>query len=551
MRNKSKVLNFWVLMTVFSLGIYLIFFVSPIGTLLKEAVYSPTTKMFTFEHFAKFFERKYYSQTIINSFKVTTLATVFTLAIGVPLAYLTSIYKIKGKRFINLVIIMASMSAPFIGAYSWILLLGRNGLITKFFQNVLNITVPDIYGFNGILLVFTLQLFPLVYLYTQGALSNVDNTLFEASESMGVTGVKRFFKIVLPLIRPTVFASGLLVFMNAFADFGTPMLIGEGYRTFSRLIFDAFLGEVSGDSGFAAAISVIAISVTTVVFLVQRYLSNRKQFSMSALHSIQPKEMKKGQSILVHTFIYGFVGLAFMPQLYVFYTSFLKTSGLIFVKGYSLESYRQAFSRMGNSIRNTFLIPGIAIVITVVLAVIISYLVVRRRNAATTTLDAVSMIPYVIPGSVMGIALVSRFSSGPLVLTGTMTIMIVALIIRRLPYTIRSSAATLSQISISTEEAAISLGASEVKTFAFITVPMMTAGIISGALLSWITMITELSTSILLYTSRTETMTVAIYTQVIRGNYGIAAALATMLSILTLSALLIFMKFSKGKEMTI
>ena len=551
MRNKSKVFNFWVLMTVFSLGIYLIFFVSPIGTLLKEAVYSPTTKMFTFEHFAKFFERKYYSQTIINSFKVTTLATVFTLAIGVPLAYLTSIYKIKGKRFINLVIIMASMSAPFIGAYSWILLLGRNGLITKFFQNVLNITVPDIYGFNGILLVFTLQLFPLVYLYTQGALSNVDNTLFEASESMGVTGVKRFFKIVLPLIRPTVFASGLLVFMNAFADFGTPMLIGEGYRTFSRLIFDAFLGEVSGDSGFAAAISVIAISVTTVVFLVQRYLSNRKQFSMSALHSIQPKEMKKGQSILVHTFIYGFVGLAFMPQLYVFYTSFLKTSGLIFVKGYSLESYRQAFSRMGNSIRNTFLIPGIAIVITVVLAVIISYLVVRRRNAATTTLDAVSMIPYVIPGSVMGIALVSRFSSGPLVLTGTMTIMIVALIIRRLPYTIRSSAATLSQISISTEEAAISLGASEVKTFAFITVPMMTAGIISGALLSWITMITELSTSILLYTSRTETMTVAIYTQVIRGNYGIAAALATMLSILTLSALLIFMKFSKGKEMTI
>lgn len=551
MRNRSKVFNFWVLMTVFSLGFYLIFFVSPIGTLLKEAVYSPTTKMFTIEHFAKFFERKYYSQTIINSFKVTTLATVFTLAIGVPLAYLTSIYKIKGKRFINLVIIMASMSAPFIGAYSWILLLGRNGLITKFFQNVLNITVPDIYGFNGILLVFTLQLFPLVYLYTQGALSNVDNTLFEASESMGVTGIKRFFKIVLPLIRPTVFASGLLVFMNAFADFGTPMLIGEGYRTFSRLIFDAFLGEVSGDSGFAAAISVIAISVTTVVFLVQRYLSNRKQFSMSALHSIQPKEMKKGQSILVHTFIYGFVGLAFMPQLYVFYTSFLKTSGLIFVKGYSLDSYRQAFSRMGNSIRNTFLIPGIAIVITVVLAVIVSYLVVRRRNAATTTLDAVSMIPYVIPGSVMGIALVSRFSSGPLVLTGTMTIMIVAMIIRRLPYTIRSSAATLSQISISTEEAAISLGASEVKTFAFITVPMMTAGIISGALLSWITMITELSTSILLYTSRTETMTVAIYTQVIRGNYGIAAALATMLSILTLSALLIFMKFSKGKEMTI
>ena len=210
-----------------------------------------------------------------------------------------------------------------------------------------------------------------------------------------------------------------------------------------------------------------------------------------------------------------------MPQLYVFYTSFLKTSGLIFVKGYSLDSYRQAFSRMGSSIQNTFVIPGIAILITIVMAVLIAYLIVRRRNVLTATVDAVSMIPYVIPGSVIGIALVSRFASGPIVLTGTMTIIVIAMVIRRLPYTIRSSAATLSQISISTEEAAISLGASEVKTFVKITVPMMASGIISGAILSWITMITELSTSILLYTSRTQTMTIAIYTQVIRGTMGL------------------------------
>lgn len=551
MRKRSKVFNFWTLMILVVIVFYGLFFLYPIATLLREAVVQPVTAAFTFEHFEKFFERRFYFQTIINTFKVTSIATVLTLAIGVPLAYFTNIYKIKGKRFINIAIIMASMSAPFIGAYSWILLLGRNGLITNFFQDYLSITIPDIYGFNGILLVFTLQLFPLVYLYTQGALSNVDNTLFEASESMGVTGVKRFFKIVLPLIRPTVFASGLLVFMNAFADFGTPMLIGEGYRTFSRLIFDAFVGEVGTDAGFAAAISVIAILVTTAVFLVQRYLSNRKQFSMSALHSIQPQEMKRGQSILVHTFVYGFVGLAFMPQLYVFYTSFLKTSGLIFVEGYSLESYRQAFLRMGSSIRNTLMIPGIAIFATVILAVLIAYLITRRRNIVTTAVDAVSMIPYVIPGSVMGIALVTRFSSGKIILAGTMTIMVIAMMIRRLPYTIRSSAATLSQISISTEEAAISLGASEVKTFGLITVPMMASGIVSGAILSWITMITELSTSILLYTSRTQTMTVAIYTQVIRGNYGIAAALATILSLLTLIALLIFMKFSKGKELTI
>lgn len=551
MRKRSRIFNFWNLITLLLLVLYVVFFLSPVFRLLKESVVDPVTKTFTWNHFIKFFSKSYYVQTIINSFKVTIAATTLTLIIGVPLAYLTNIYKVKGKKFINIVIIMSSMSAPFIGAYSWILLLGRNGLITRFFLNVLKIKIPDIYGFNGILLVLTLQLFPLVYLYIQGALSNVDNTLFEASESMGVKGISRFFKVVLPLIRPTVFASGLLVFMRAFADFGTPMLIGEGYFTFPRLIFDSFVGEVNNDAGFAASISVIAIIVTTTFFLGQRYLANKKQFSMSALHPIQPKKMKPLQSVLVHLFIYCFIALAFMPQLYVFYTSFLKTSGLIFVKGYSLDSYRGAFSRMGSSIQNTFLIPGIAIVITIIIAVLIAYITIRRRNIFTTSIDAISMVPYIIPGSVMGIALVSKFSSGKIILTGTMIIMVIAMIIRRLPYTIRSSAATLSQISISTEEAAISLGASEFKTFVKVTVPMMASGIISGAILSWITMITELSTSILLYTGKTQTMTIAIYTQVIRGNYGIAAALATILSLLTLVSLLVFMKLSKGKELTL
>src|SRR5699024_9203700 len=151
--------------------------------------------------------------------------------------------------------------------------------------------------------------------------------------------------------------------------------------------------------------------------------------------------------------------------------SFLNTSGLIFVEGYSLDSYRQAFSRMGSSIKNTFIMPGIAILITIVLAVLIAYVVVRRRNILTAYLDTLSMVPYVIPGSVVGIALVTKFSSGTIVLTGTYIIMILSMTIRRLPYTIRSSAAILSQISISTEEAAISLGASDIKTFVKITVP--------------------------------------------------------------------------------
>lgn len=549
--NKKSFLDFWKVSTVVVILLYTTFFLYPIGNLLKQSFIDPGTNAVTWDNFAKFFSQPYYFSTIINSFKVTTMATILALMIGVPLAYIMSVYKVKGKKFLNIIIILSSMSAPFIGAYSWILLLGRNGVITKFLGSVFGVVMPDIYGFKGILLVLTLQLYPLVYLYVQGALENVDNTLFEAAESMGVTGVKRFFKVVIPLIKPTIYAAALLVFMQAFADFGTPMLIGEGYRTFPRLIFDEFISEVGGDTGFASAISVIAIILTTVFFLVQRWLSNRNEFKMSALHSIEPKEMSTKMKPFAYFFIYGIVSLSYMPQLYVFYTSFQNTSGLMFTEGYSLNSYKEAFSRLGSSIQNTFIIPGIALIIIVLLAVIIAYIAVRRRNALTAAVDTITMVPYIIPGTVLGIALSTTLSKKPFLMTGTFAIMIIALVIRRLPYTTRSSVAILQQISPSVEEAAISLGSSQSKTFFRITVPMMAPGVISGAILSWITLITELSTAIILYTTRTQTLTVSIYTQVIRGNYGIAAALSAILTVLTIISLLIFMKISKGKNISV
>jgi iron(III) transport system permease protein len=193
----------------------------------------------------------------------------------------------------------------------------------------------------------------------------------------------------------------------------------------------------------------------------------------------------------------------------------------------------------------------VSLVFIVFLAVLLAYISVRRSGVFSNILDSISMVPYIIPGSVVGIALLIAFNKPPILLSGTMVIMVVGLIIRRLPYTIRSSAAILQQIPISIEEAALSLGSSKLNTFYKITMPMMAAGIVSGAILSWITMISELSTAILLYTGRTQTLTVAIYTQIIRGNYGISAALSTILAVLTVTSLLIFNKVSKGGDLSL
>lgn len=550
MKQNSKRfrLDVWGWTTIVILLLYALFLLYPLSLLLKMAFSDGVH--FTLENFAKFFSRKYYSITLLNSFKVSIAATIASVAVGVVLGYFMSAFKIRGAKLLRMCIVMATMSAPFVGAYAWIMLLGRNGVITESLSRLFGITVPDIYGFNGILLVFVTQLFPLVFLYVQGAMSKMDASLLEASENLGCTGFKRFFKVVLPLISPTVLAGALLVFVRAMSDFGTPMLIGEGYRTFTVILYNEFVGEVSQNKGFASAIAIIAILITMVVYFSQNIVAKKQAFSMNALHRIEKKKLHGFSNFIVHFITYVVVGISILPQLYVVYTSFQKTSGQIYVDGYSLQSYQDMFSRLGRSIQNTIVIPAVSLLIVVLLAVLIAYVAVRRRNVLSGAVDVISMIPYVIPGTVIGIAMISAFNREPLVLTGSMLIMVVALVVRRLPYTIRSSVAILQQIPLYVEEAALSLGSSKPKAFFTVTLPMMSSGVLSGAILSWVTLISELSTAILLYTGKTQTLTVAIYTQIVRGNYGIASAMATVLTVMTLLSLVIFNKISKDGDLT-
>ena len=550
---KTKKTDFWIPVSLGILALYVLFMLYPILKVITQSVRDNTTGAFTLGYFKQFFSDPYYFITLFNSFKISICVTIICLIIGVPLAYLYNVYEIKGRKLLQILIVLTSMSAPFIGAYSWILLLGRSGLITKFLKSAFNIAMPNIYGFKGILLVLSTKLFSLVFLYVSGALKNVDNSLLEASANMGRTGLRRFLTIVLPLCMPSILAAALMVFMRSLADFGTPLLIGEGYRTFPVEIYNQYVGETSINHSFAAAISVIAILITLIVFLFQKYLSNRTSFSMSALHRIERKKPRLAASIAIHIYAYALVIISLLPQVYLIFLSFKNTTktGNMFRAGYSLMSYRQVFATMGGTVWNTVKICGGALVIVVVLAILISYLVVRRYNIINNIIDTLSMVPYIIPGSVVGIAMVMAFNKGPLVLTGSAMIMVIAMCIRRIPYTIRSSVAVLAQIPISVEEAAVSLGAGKTKTLVRITVPMMFSGIVSGAIMSWVTLITELSSSIILYSSKTITLNLAVYVMVSRGTDGKACAVSTILMVFTVISLLLFTKVSKDGDISI
>ena len=538
--------GFWSIVIIVLLVLAAFFIVYPFAKLFYQSFF-PKGGAFSLSNYAKFFSKKYYMMGLRNSMLICVCTTILGTLIGIPMAYISTRFNIWGKRIINMAVVLSMLSPPFIGAYSWILLLGRAGFITKLLEKI-GIEIGSIYGFQGILLVFTLKLFPYVYMYVSTALKNFDSSLEEASESLGVHGFKRIWHVTLPVIMPTILSAALIVFMTSLADFGTPMLIGEGFKTLPVMIYERYLSEVSSNASFASTLSVIIVSCSLLVLAIQKIIIARKNYTMSAMRPPEVVKLSTGKRILA-TFAVGFVALlAVLPQITVVVTSFLKTNGPLFVKGFSLDSYRAILGKLSTNIRNTFTFSVIAIIIMMILGLLLAYIIVRRKGKIANLLDTLVMFPYVIPGSVLGISLILAFNQKPVVLTGTVLILVVSYTIRKLPFTLRSSIATLYQIDPAIEEASISLGVPPMKTFAKTTAILMLPGMLSGAVLSFIATINELSSTIILYSGKTGTISVAIYTEIFKDGYGTAAALATILTVSTIIALIIFDKVSGGKS---
>lgn len=502
------------------------------------------------ENYQQFFSYKYYYSALINSVIVSTSATFFACCIGIPVAYIMSRFNIPLKGLFHILVILTLLSPPFIGAYSWIMMLGNNGFITNFL-NELGINIPSIYGLHGMIWVFTLQFYPHIYLYVSGALQTIDVSLEEASESMGVSGWHRIRKVTLPLIFPTISTGALMVFMASFADFGTPMLIGQGEKVLPILAYEQFISEMGSNPAMASTLSMILLTVTTLILYVQRYVVARKTYAMSSLRRPKVIQLKPMKRILATSFVMAIIILSIIPQATVITTSFLKTNGPVFSGGFSLDSYRTVLYKVPQAIQNTFTYASVAIVVMVIAGLLLSYVIVRRPSKITSFLDGLIMIPYVVPGTVLGISLIIAFNNPPIELTGTWMILVISYIIRKLPYTMRSSTAILQQIDNSVEEASISLGVPPMKTFFKTTAILMIPGVMSGAILSWVTTINELSSTIVLYYGATATITVSIYSEVFTSNFGTAAALASILSLSTIISLIIITLISGSKNINV
>lgn len=531
--------DLWTLLTLAGLLVLAILVVWPLWNVFAASFKAEFTGEIGIANYLTFFGSGYFRRALFNSLYVSFMGTLLALAIGLPLAVIAARYDLKGKALLRILVLLSLISPPFIGAYAWIMLLGRQGFVTQAVAAI-GIDLPTIYGAPGIILVTALNLYPLVFLLVYGALLRIDRALEEASMGLGRTRVQTFLSITLPLTLPAMATAGLLVFLGVLSDFGTPALLGENYPVLATLAFTLFLSEIGGNPAMASTTSVVLVTTAMLLILLQRWVVARRNYASDAVDRPEILRMAGWQRWVFPAFAWGTMIIANLPLAIIVYTSFLETSGPVFLASFSLHSYTQVFHLVRGAIVNSFAFSGMALALIVMAGSVIGYIISRRDTALTRILDTGLMIPYVIPGTVLGIGFITAFNQPPIWITGTAAIIVMAYFIRRLPYMVRAAAAFVYQIDRSVEEASINLGAPPARTFRRIMLPLMAPGILAGAVLSWVEVINELSATVVLYTGATSTMPIAIYSQVVAGSYGPAAAVASLLILATTLSLVVF-----------
>jgi len=537
----------WTLVLALAIAVVTILLIWPLAGVLVASVTDNETGDLTLANYARILGYPYYLRGLRNSLIVGFGGMAGAVLLGVPLAYLTTRYVIRGRGLIATLAVLALVSPPFIGAYAWIMMLGNNGWMRLGLQSI-GIELPSVYGPFGILLVFSLKFYPFVFLLTAGALGAINRSLEEAAESLGAGAWRRFFAVTLPLVFPAVTSGALLAFVLSLADFGTPSIVGGDFRVLATMAYQLFTSEMGGNPGLASTVSIVLITVSLAFVALQRWAVRRRQVAGALINRPERQHLHGLRSLLAHLVCYGIVIASSLPSLVVIYTSFRRTSGPVFQPGFGLESYRRILADVPHVITNSFTFSLAAVAMIVTLGTLIGYLLARRETAVTGALDGTLMIPYIVPGVVLGLGFVVTFNQPPLLLTGSALIIVLILFIRRLPYAVRSSAAILRQVKGSIEEAAISLGAPPGRAFLKVTLPLMLPGIVAGALLSFITAINELSSTLVLYVGRTMTMPVRIYLSVLDGEFGTAAALSTILLVTTGLAVFVIFRVSEARE---
>jgi iron(III) transport system permease protein len=521
-----------------ALAFLALFLLYPLGLVLNTSLRVDGSGPYTLANYTHIFASNYYVNSVLNSLTAAVCATVGASLIGVPLAFCLARIDIPGKTLLFTLASLPLVLPSFVAAYALVLLFGHAGVITTALRAI-GIPIGAIYGLPGIIIVFSLTLYPYVLMPAIAGFKAIDISVEEAARNLGGSRFHVFRTVLFPMVMPAVLAGALLVFIETLENFGVPALLAEDRPFLAVDIFKLFAGEADNNPAAAGALSVLLIVCTAAALLVQRRYLGKRRFTTNARSVPPPLPLSRGWRRAAAIFSWGAVMLSLFPFAAVFLISFLHFRGPVLSWELSLSNYSFLLAGSYHPLYNTLILASITAVVATLLGAPIGYIVTRHRVRLSALLDMIGMVPFAVSGTVLGIGLIIAFNSGLLVLTGGWLILVIAYVVRKLPFSVRSSSAIVHQIDPSLEEASINLGVSPFWTFIKLTVPLMASGLVGGMILVWITAASELSSTIVLYTSRWSTMTVQMFQFLEGTGAGAATAAASILIAVTAIPLLL------------
>ena len=492
-------------------GLYFTFFFAwPIAETLRGA-FVTTDGSLTLSYLLEVFRNPIYLEGLSNAFLLAVASTALAIVLALPLAFLSDRFTFPGKGILSGLVLVPMILPPFVGAIGVKQILGQAGALNSLLQAIGMMSPEhpvDWLGqgrFWGVVVMNALHLYPILYLNVVAALANLDPAMEEAAENLGCTGLRKFRRITLPLIMPGLFAGGTIVFIWAFTELGVPLMF-EYTRVTSVQIFSG-IKDIGGNP-FPFALVAVMLGASAMLYAGSKWLFGRDPQAMMAKATTQGGPRRAGPiTATVCIACFGAItALAILPHLGVVLVAFSSDwYGTILPTAWTIEHFREALGHGLTlpSIRNSLQYASIATVIDLILGISIAYVVVRTKLPGRDVLDAIAMLPLAVPGIVLAFGYLAMTQEGKLLsalnpLEDPLPILVIAYSVRRLPYVVRSAIAGFQQTSVTLEEAAQNLGSPPLKTLAKITIPLIMANLVAGALLAFSFAMLEVSDSLIL-----------------------------------------------------
>jgi iron(III) transport system permease protein len=486
------------------------------------------------EHFSEALTGRLYLQALTNSLVLGAWTGLFSILLGLPMAWAVSRTNVPWPGLFRVTATLAYLSPPFLTAIAYVNLFSPNaGVVNVFLREVVG--APwlgfNVFSMSGLVLVTALHTFPFVFLLASTALQSVDASYEEAAQILGAGKLATALRVTLPLVAPAILAGTLLAFVNAIALFGSQAIIGLPGRivTLPTRIYALF--DFPPQYGLASALSLVFILITVAaLYLQHRFLARRSYVTLAGKGSRpQPIELGWLRWVLLGFCVLVFLVAIVLPYSALIAVSLSKSWGLSFWQNLTLDNYRFVlleYDVTRRAILNSLMLATLAASIAVLLGTVIGWIDVRTRAPGRRLLDSAALVPLGLPGIVMAVALIQFWITMPLALYGTLAILLLAYVGRYIPLGVRAANTSLRQVDPSLEESARVLGASWGRTLSEITLPLIRPGLFAGWLLVFVPVVQELSASILLFSSGSITLAVAVYNLYETGATERVAALA-------------------------